>query len=121
MHDVALPLQTRLLPIKSLQHICETKATNMAFHFRVGHTDLEGFHCCVRENAIRRYEFSLLHTKARQVKTIRHRRLPPRLDRILPSSGMLRGVRWFETDVSGLPMGLIFKGQVVLHLAQLDP
>jgi hypothetical protein len=31
--------------------------------------------------------------------------------RILPSSGLLRGVMWFKTDVSGLPIGTIFKGQ----------
>jgi hypothetical protein len=28
-----------------------------------------------------------------------------------PFSGLLRGVRGFETDVSGLPIGPIFKGQ----------
>ena len=28
---------------------------------------------------------------------------------ILPSSGLLHGVRWFETDVSGLRIGPIFK------------
>jgi hypothetical protein len=33
---------------------------------------------------------------------------------ILPSSELLRGVRWFETDVSVLPVGPIFKGQAVL-------
>jgi hypothetical protein len=33
------------------------------------------------------------------------------LYRILPPSGLLRGVRWFETDVSGLPVGPIFNGQ----------
>ena len=36
-----------------------------------------------------------------------------KLDLILPSSGLLRGVRWFETDVSGLPTSLTFKGQSV--------
>ena len=30
---------------------------------------------------------------------------------ILPSCGLLRGVRWFETDVSRLPVCPIFKGQ----------
>jgi hypothetical protein len=30
-------------------------------------------------------------------------------------SGLLRGVRWFETDVSGLPVGPIFKSQAVLE------
>ena len=43
--------------------------------------------------------------------TVRDRRLPPRLNRILPSAGLLRGVRWFKTDVSGLPIRPIFKGQ----------
>ena len=32
-------------------------------------------------------------------------------NRILPSSGLLRGVRWFESDVSGLHIGSIFEGQ----------
>jgi hypothetical protein len=30
--------------------------------------------------------------------------------RILPSSGLLGGVRWFKTDVLGLHIGAIFKG-----------
>ena len=42
---------------------------------------------------------------------LRHRSLPPRLSRILTSSALLRDVRWFETDVSGLSMCPIFKGQ----------
>ena len=33
------------------------------------------------------------------------------IKRIIPSSVLLRGVRWFDTDVSGLPIGPIFKGQ----------
>ena len=36
----------------------------------------------------------------------------------LPSSGLLSSVRWFETDVSKLPAGHIFKGQALL--GQLD-
>ena len=28
----------------------------------------------------------------------------------IPSSGLLRGVRWLETDVSELPVGFIFRG-----------
>jgi hypothetical protein len=39
--------------------------------------------------------------------------VPPRLNSILLSSGLLRDVRWFETDVSELPIGLIFKAQAV--------
>jgi hypothetical protein len=34
-------------------------------------------------------------------KIICHLRLSPRLKRILPSSGLLRGVRYFYIDVSG--------------------
>ena len=34
---------------------------------------------------------------------LRYRRLPLPLNWILPSSGLLPGVRWFETDVLGLP------------------
>jgi hypothetical protein len=36
--------------------------------------------------------------------------LPPRFKRILPSSGLLRDVRWFKTDVSGLLISPTFKG-----------
>jgi hypothetical protein len=34
-------------------------------------------------------------------------------NRICPFSGLVRGVKWFETDVSGLFVGLIFKGQAL--------
>jgi hypothetical protein len=37
--------------------------------------------------------------------------LPPRLKWILPTLGLLCGLRWFETDVSWLPIRSIFKGQ----------
>ena len=37
----------------------------------------------------------------------------------MPFSGLLRGVKWFETDVLGLPIGAIFKGQAVQE-EQLD-
>jgi hypothetical protein len=37
--------------------------------------------------------------------------------RIIPSSGLLRWVRWFKVDVSELIIGSIFKGQAV----ELDP
>jgi hypothetical protein len=40
--------------------------------------------------------------------------LPSRLNRILPISGLLRGSRWYEIDVSGLTSGPIFKGPAVL-------
>jgi hypothetical protein len=36
---------------------------------------------------------------------------PPWVNRSIPSSGFLGGVRWFENDVSGLPIGPIFKDQ----------
>jgi hypothetical protein len=32
---------------------------------------------------------------------------------ILPSSGLLGGVVWFDYDVSGLPIGPLFKGQTL--------
>jgi hypothetical protein len=38
---------------------------------------------------------------------------------ILPSSGMFRSVSWFSTDLSGLPIGTIFKGQDVQEGASL--
>ena len=41
------------------------------------------------------------------------RRLPLRLNRILPSSGLLRGVSWFKTDVLRLTICPIFEGQTV--------
>ena len=40
---------------------------------------------------------------------------------ILSSSGMLRSVGWFRTDVSGLPTGPIFMGQDVPEEETLDP
>ena len=33
--------------------------------------------------------------------------------RSLSSSGLLRNVRWFDTDVSGLRIGPVFEGQAV--------
>ena len=42
--------------------------------------------------------------------TMHDRILQPRLNWSTSSSGLLRGIRWFETDVSGLPIGSIFKG-----------
>jgi hypothetical protein len=33
----------------------------------------------------------------------------------------LRSLKWFETDVSGLPIGSIFKGEDALLLGHLDP
>ena len=49
----------------------------------------------------------------KKTRIIRYHRLPPRLYSIFPSSGLLRGVRWFETDVSGLPISVIFNDQIV--------
>jgi hypothetical protein len=50
---------------------------------------------------------------------------PPHLNWILQSSGLLRGVRAFETDVSGLPIGPIFMSEAVQEVAVqerlLDP
>ena len=31
---------------------------------------------------------------------------------ILPSSELLRGVNWLKTDVSGLPVGPVFKDRI---------
>ena len=41
-------------------------------------------------------------------------RLPPKLKQHLPSSGLLHSVRWFDTDVLGLPISPILKGQMGL-------
>ena len=49
---------------------------------------------------------------ARKVDS-RNTRFPTRLKLTLPSSGLLRSVRWVDTDVSVLPIGPIFKGQTV--------
>ena len=40
--------------------------------------------------------------------------------RILPYSVLLRGERWFETDVSGLPISSILAGQAIHILATED-
>jgi hypothetical protein len=52
----------------------------------------------------------LPHLKYR-LWTMRDRRLPPLLNWILPYSDLLSHVRWFETDVSGIYIDPIFKGQ----------
>ena len=44
---------------------------------------------------------------------LRDRWFSPGLNWIFQSSGLVRGVRWFETDVSGPAIGPIFKGQTV--------
>ena len=44
---------------------------------------------------------------------MRDRRLPLRLNVIIPSSRLLRYVGQFRTDVSGLPICPIFKGQAL--------
>jgi hypothetical protein len=63
----------------------------------------------------------LIFVHRRLVYHRQDRRLPRRLNWILPSSGLLGGVRWFETDVSGLPIGSIFKGEAVsCFKGQLD-
>jgi hypothetical protein len=45
---------------------------------------------------------------------MRYLRLPPRLNWNFSSSGLLRGVSWLKTDVSGPSVGDIFSGQAVL-------
>ena len=40
---------------------------------------------------------------------------------ILPSYGSLRDVRWFETDVSGLPIGSSFKSQPRRRMNSIQP
>ena len=40
---------------------------------------------------------------------------------IFPSSGLLRGIRWFQTDVSGLPVRRFFSGQAVLGPLKMGP
>jgi hypothetical protein len=47
-------------------------------------------------------------------ETLRDGRLEPRLNNVIPSSGLLRGVCWFKTDVSGLPISPNFKGHASL-------
>ena len=42
---------------------------------------------------------------------VRGLRFPPRLKRVLQSSGLLHGVKWFETDVSGLHVSPTVKSQ----------
>jgi hypothetical protein len=42
-----------------------------------------------------------------KILTLRNLRLPPELKLILPSSRLLRRVRWFDVDVSEVPVGPI--------------
>lgn len=50
---------------------------------------------------------------------LRDLRLPLRLKTIIPPSGLLRGVKCFETDVLGVIIGPIFSGQTVQEEAWL--
>jgi hypothetical protein len=60
----------------------------------------------------KRLEFQNLQRGfGQETNLLRDRRLPLRLNGILPSSGLLRGVRWFDMDVSKLSIGPIFKGK----------
>jgi hypothetical protein len=59
------------------------------------------------------YKASKYTFKRHNCVTHPDRRLPPWLKWILPSSGLLRGVRWFETDVSGPPISTILRGPAV--------
>ena len=43
------------------------------------------------------------------------------LNRILQSSRLSRGVMWFKTDVSGLPIGPIIKNETVKEEGQFHP
>jgi hypothetical protein len=48
-----------------------------------------------------------------KIVSFRDRRLPLRMNWILPPSGLLGGMRLFETDVSGITVSRIFKSQAV--------
>ena len=39
---------------------------------------------------------------------------------LLPSSGLLRGIGWFDIDVSGLPIVSIFKGHALQDSLTLE-
>jgi hypothetical protein len=43
-------------------------------------------------------EVKLVRFSEETVITLRYRRLSPRLKRIFPSSGLLRALRWFDTE-----------------------
>jgi hypothetical protein len=58
-------------------------------------------------------KFSTIILPVSTITNLWDHRLPPQLNWILPYSGWLRGVRWFEMGVSGLSVDPIFKGQVV--------
>jgi hypothetical protein len=45
-------------------------------------------------------------------KNMRHCAFPLLLNRTLLFYGLLCGMRWFQTDVSLLPIGPVFKGQL---------
>ena len=59
------------------------------------------------------------HADLMLISSMRDRKLPPRVNRILPSSAFLRGIRWFQTNVSGLPIRPTFKGQAVQEALDL--
>jgi hypothetical protein len=53
----------------------------------------------------------VLFEKLQNTHSLRDCRLSSRFNWILLFSWLLRGIRWFKTYVSGLPIGLIFKVQ----------
>jgi hypothetical protein len=56
------------------------------------------------------------------VTVVRDVRLPPQCKWDIRSSGMLRGVYWWlVTDVSGQPIGLVFKGQTNAWPLKMGP
>jgi hypothetical protein len=59
--------------------------------------------------------------KRRRRKTKRDRRRTLRFTSVLPSSGMLRSLCWFRTDVSGLRIRSIFKVQDVQEGPRVPP
>jgi hypothetical protein len=90
-------------------------------------TVLQTFFCCLTVKLrITGYCFSqwsvyslLIYIQTAQF--LRDLRLPPRLNWILPSTELVRCVRWFESDVSGLLFGPIFKCQNIQKPLEIGP
>ena len=73
------------------------------------------FVCSGAARRVNAVDISVFFFAARVVRfmisgDVRDRRLSPCLNGILPCSGLLHRIKWFETDVSGLRIVPVFKG-----------
>jgi hypothetical protein len=73
----------------------------------VTHTQLDRSNILLELYCSSSYNIAFLRSVAQEGQLVNEMRFIS----ILPPSGSLRSVRWFETDVSGLPIRPVLKGQ----------